>query len=136
MASSPSVMRASTAPCQGWGSLRPEASDPAPKLSAPIVGMVPSADGGGYFMVSSDGGVFAFGDAQFAGIVSRYRRMSGISGGGDSGCLGSWLLDRHEKRQRLLVWRRSLSRCAWHPGFPCDLGRSDSGRRGLLDPFG
>ena len=39
----------------------------APKLSAPIVGMVPSADGGGYFMVSSDGGVFAFGDAQFAG---------------------------------------------------------------------
>ena len=39
----------------------------APKLSAPIVGMVPSADGGGYFMVSSDGGVFAFGDAHFAG---------------------------------------------------------------------
>jgi hypothetical protein len=38
-----------------------------PKLSAPIVGMVPSADGGGYFMVSSDGGVFAFGDAHFAG---------------------------------------------------------------------
>ena len=39
----------------------------APKLSAPIVGMVPSVDGGGYFMVSSDGGVFAFGDARFAG---------------------------------------------------------------------
>jgi hypothetical protein len=39
----------------------------APKLRAPIVGMVPSADGGGYFMVSSDGGVFAFGDAHFAG---------------------------------------------------------------------
>ena len=39
----------------------------APKLSAPIVGMVPSVDGGGYFMVSSDGGVFAFGDAHFAG---------------------------------------------------------------------
>jgi hypothetical protein len=39
----------------------------APKLSAPIVGMVPSADGRGYFMVSSDGGVFAFGDAHFAG---------------------------------------------------------------------
>ena len=31
------------------------------------MGMVPSADGGGYFMVSSDGGVFAFGDGQFAG---------------------------------------------------------------------
>ena len=39
----------------------------APKLGAPIVGMVPSVDGGGYFMVSSDGGVFAFGDAHFAG---------------------------------------------------------------------
>ena len=33
----------------------------------PIVGMVPSSDGGGYFMVSSDGGVFAFGDAKFSG---------------------------------------------------------------------
>ncbi len=36
-------------------------------LNAPIVGMVPSADAGGYFMVASDGGVFAFGDAKFAG---------------------------------------------------------------------
>jgi hypothetical protein len=37
------------------------------KLNAPIVGMVPSSDGGGYFMVASDGGVFAFGDAKFEG---------------------------------------------------------------------
>ena len=37
------------------------------KLNAPVVGIVPSADGGGYFMVASDGGVFAFGDAHFAG---------------------------------------------------------------------
>ena len=36
-------------------------------LNAPVVGMVPSADQGGYFMVASDGGVFAFGDAKFAG---------------------------------------------------------------------
>jgi hypothetical protein len=42
-------------------------SGSAPKLSAPIVGMVPSSDGDGYFMVASDGGVFAFGDAHFAG---------------------------------------------------------------------
>ena len=34
------------------------------RLNAPVVGMVPSTDGGGYFMVASDGGVFAFGDAQ------------------------------------------------------------------------
>ena len=60
------MMPASTAPSQGWGSPPPEPG-PAPKLGAPIVGMVPSVDGGGYFMVSSDGGVFAFGDAHFAG---------------------------------------------------------------------
>jgi hypothetical protein len=39
----------------------------APKLAAPIVGMVPSTTGDGYFLVGSDGGVFAFGDAHFAG---------------------------------------------------------------------
>jgi hypothetical protein len=40
----------------------------APKeLNAPIVGMVPSYDDGGYFMVGADGGIFAFGDAQFEG---------------------------------------------------------------------
>ena len=38
-----------------------------PALAAPIVGIVPSSNGGGYFMVASDGGVFAFGDAKFAG---------------------------------------------------------------------
>ncbi|HEX3793923.1 MAG TPA: hypothetical protein VHV57_05450 [Acidimicrobiales bacterium] len=37
------------------------------KLNAPIVGMVPSVDGRGYFMVGADGGVFTFGDAQFEG---------------------------------------------------------------------
>jgi Bacterial Ig-like domain (group 3) len=42
-------------------------SGSVPKLRAPIVGMVPSADGRGYFMVAADGGVFAFGDAHFAG---------------------------------------------------------------------
>jgi hypothetical protein len=36
-------------------------------LNAPIVGMVPTVTGQGYFMVASDGGVFAFGDAQFEG---------------------------------------------------------------------
>ncbi|MBV8464270.1 MAG: hypothetical protein JO368_13315 [Acidimicrobiales bacterium] len=40
---------------------------PEAKLNAPIVGMVPSSDGAGYFMVAADGGVFAFGDARFAG---------------------------------------------------------------------
>ena len=47
--------------------LHPAGSGLPHSLDAPIVGMVPSRDGGGYFMVASDGGVFAFGDAKFAG---------------------------------------------------------------------
>jgi hypothetical protein len=47
--------------------LNPAGSGKPHSLNAPIVGMVPSHDQGGYFMVASDGGVFAFGDAHFAG---------------------------------------------------------------------
>jgi len=47
--------------------LHPAGSGLPNSLNAPIGGMVPSSDGGGYFMVASDGGVFAFGDAKFAG---------------------------------------------------------------------
>ncbi len=47
--------------------LKPAGSGQPHSLNAPIVGMVPSHDGGGYFMVASDGGVFAFGDARFEG---------------------------------------------------------------------
>jgi hypothetical protein len=47
--------------------LHPAASHLAPSLNAPIVGMVPTSTGHGYFMVASDGGVFAFGDARFEG---------------------------------------------------------------------
>jgi hypothetical protein len=47
--------------------LHPAGSGAPNSLSAPIVAMVPSSTGHGYFMVGSDGGVFAFGDAHFAG---------------------------------------------------------------------
>jgi len=47
--------------------LHPAGSGLPNSLNAPIVGMVPSFDDNGYFMVASDGGVFAFGDAHFAG---------------------------------------------------------------------
>jgi hypothetical protein len=36
-------------------------------LSAPVVGMAATPDGRGYWLVSSDGGVFTFGDAAFHG---------------------------------------------------------------------
>jgi hypothetical protein len=45
----------------------PAGSGLAMSLNAPIVGMVPTFTGQGYFMVASDGGVFAFGDARFEG---------------------------------------------------------------------
>jgi hypothetical protein len=34
-----------------------------------IVSIVPTADGGGYWLIGSDGGVFAFGDASFIGSL-------------------------------------------------------------------
>ena len=36
-------------------------------LNKPIVGMAATPDGGGYWLVASDGGIFAFGDAGFYG---------------------------------------------------------------------
>jgi len=36
-------------------------------LNAPIVGMASTIDGGGYWLAAADGGVFAFGDANFSG---------------------------------------------------------------------
>jgi Peptidase A4 family/IPT/TIG domain len=59
--------------------LHPAGSGLPNSLDAPIVGMVPSADGGGYFMVASDGGVFAFGDARFAGSCPGIGGCSGAA---------------------------------------------------------
>ena len=36
-------------------------------LNRPVVGMAAAPDGGGYWMVAADGGIFAFGDAGFYG---------------------------------------------------------------------
>ncbi len=56
----------------------PNGSGLPKSLNAPIVGMVPTFTGHGYFMVASDGGVFAFGDAKFEGSCP-----------GIGGCAGS-----------------------------------------------
>jgi hypothetical protein len=63
-------------------------------LNAPIVGMVPSFDGGGYFMVASDGGVFAFGDAAFEGSCPGIGGCSGAAVGvaPDASGNGYWLV--------------------------------------------
>ena len=47
--------------------MHPAGSGLSRSLNAPIVGMVPTVTRHGYFMVASDGGVFAFGDAHFEG---------------------------------------------------------------------
>ncbi len=47
--------------------LHPAGSGLPNSLNAPVVGVVPTVTRHGYFMVASDGGVFAFGDARFEG---------------------------------------------------------------------
>ncbi len=59
--------------------LNPAGSGLPHSLDAPIVAMVPSTDGNGYFMVASDGGVFAFGDARFAGSCPGIGGCSGAA---------------------------------------------------------
>jgi hypothetical protein len=59
--------------------LHPAGSGLPNSLNAPIVGMVPSTTGQGYFMVASDGGVFAFGDAKFAGSCPGIGGCSGAA---------------------------------------------------------
>ncbi len=36
-------------------------------LNRPVVGIAPTPDGGGYWLVGSDGGIFNYGDAQYEG---------------------------------------------------------------------
>ncbi len=74
--------------------LAPSGSSSPKRLNAPIVGMVPTTDGGGYFMVASDGGVFTFGDAKFEGSCPG---IGGCSGGAvavmpDASGNGYWLV--------------------------------------------
>jgi YVTN family beta-propeller protein len=59
--------------------LAPAGSGASRSLDAPIVGMVPSTDGHGYFMVAADGGVFAFGDARFEGSCPGIGGCSGTA---------------------------------------------------------
>jgi hypothetical protein len=74
--------------------LHPAGSGQPHSLNAPIVGMVPSSTGAGYFMVASDGGVFAFGDAQFEGSCPGIGGCSGAAVGvaPDASGAGYWLV--------------------------------------------
>jgi hypothetical protein len=63
-------------------------------LNAPIVAMVPAAGSNGYFMVASDGGVFAFGHALFEGSCPGIGGCSGTAVGvaPDRSGDGYWLV--------------------------------------------
>jgi hypothetical protein len=52
----------------------------ATRLNQPIVGMAATRDGGGYWMVASDGGIFSFGDASFLGSMGSTRLNQPIVG--------------------------------------------------------
>ena len=111
----------------------PAHTDRLPRLNAPVVGIVPSEDGGGYFMVAGDGGVFAFGDARFEGSCP-----------GIGGCSGTGKVVMPAQQWRLLVGDAErtclrIRRCSlpWGTGTKGD--RNVSGpharRPRLLDPL-
>ena len=62
-------------------------------LNKPVVGMAVTPDGGGYWLVAADGGVFAYGDATFfgsAGNLHLNKPVVGIAASPDG--LGYWMV--------------------------------------------
>ncbi|HZT96846.1 MAG TPA: hypothetical protein VFB34_08420 [Chloroflexota bacterium] len=62
-------------------------------LAKPIVGMAATPDGGGYWLVASDGGIFNYGDARFfgsAGSLPLAKPIVGMAATPDGG--GYWLV--------------------------------------------
>ena len=63
------------------------------RLNQPIVGMVSTPSGHGYWLVASDGGIFSFGDARFegsTGAIHLNQPVTGMTATADG--LGYWLL--------------------------------------------
>ncbi len=63
------------------------------RLNQPVVGMAATPDGGGYWLVASDGGIFSYGDAHFYGSTGAMRLnqpVVGMAATGDGG--GYWLV--------------------------------------------
>ncbi len=61
-------------PVTGFGTAsNKEYGQPSSTLAAPVVAIVRTPDGGGYWLVGADGGVFAFGDATFHGSLANTR---------------------------------------------------------------
>jgi hypothetical protein len=56
------------------------------------VGMAVTPDGGGYWLVGADGGVFSFGDARFFGSAVPYRPAAPMVGMAADPAGGYWLV--------------------------------------------
>ncbi len=89
----PSASTAPVGPVDGFGSAATERDAPVPTdLRAAVVGMAATPDGGGYWLVGADGGVFSFGDANFYGSATNTHPAApivGIAATPDGG--GYWL---------------------------------------------
>jgi len=59
-------------------------------LNRPVVSMATSADGGGYWMVAGDGGVFSYGDAPFYGSMGGQQLNMPIVGMAPDGSTGGY----------------------------------------------
>jgi hypothetical protein len=59
-------------------------------LNRPVVGMATSTDGGGYWMVAGDGGVFSYGDAPFYGSMGGQQLNMPIVGMASDGSTGGY----------------------------------------------
>jgi hypothetical protein len=53
-------------------------------LNKPIVGMAGTRDGGGYWLIASDGGIFNYGDAQFSGSAASLGIADAVGGSGST----------------------------------------------------
>ena len=65
---------------QGLRFGRPTRRHVGEALNVPIVGMAATPDGGGYWLVAADGGLFSFGDARFYGSTGAIRLTAPIVG--------------------------------------------------------
>jgi hypothetical protein len=74
--------------------LAPAGSTTGRHLDAPMAAVVPTLDDKGYFMVGTDGGVFAFGDARFEGSCPGIGGCSGtaVAVAPDASGRGYWLV--------------------------------------------
>ncbi len=62
-------------------------------LVRPVVGMSPTSDGAGYWLVAGDGGIFSYGDAQFYGSTGGVHLVQPIVGMATTpDSLGYWLV--------------------------------------------